>query len=411
MQLVALDIGSHNIKMLVGDTQKNGTIRLLRILKIPANGMRRGAISDIDEAVASVGEALQILRKEYRAASKNIFVSVNGPQVASHISKGIIAVSRADSEIYQDDVDRVIKASQAINISPNRKIIHTITREFIVDGIRDVQDPSGLVGSRLEVESIVIEVFANYLKNLSRVIEIGGGRIGGFILGGIASARSALTKKQKELGVALLDIGAQTASLSVYEENKLLYTGVVPIGSAHISNDLAVGFKIPVHDAEMLKLHFGYALSKHVAPREMVETQEAIQGVMRNQISKRFLSEIVQSRLAEIFEFVSSELKELGKYGELPAGLVLSGGGAKLPGIADLAKQELRISTQIGIPLGEFEIADSSYEAELEDPEFVCAAGLLLLGAPLQASGSFFSVASVDSWGSFLKAFLKNLLP
>lgn len=410
MQLAALDIGSQNIKVLVGSTQKNGTIRLERVLKMPSEGMRKGAIYDLDDAASSVGEALQILRKEHRAASKNIFVSVNGPQIASHISKGIIAVSRADSEIYKDDVDRVIKASQAINISPNRRIIHTITREFTVDGIRDIQDPAGLVGSRLEVESIVIEVFASYLKNLSRVIEVGGGRIGGFILGSLASARSALTKRQKELGVALLDIGAQTSTLAVYEENKLLSAGVAPIGATHITNDLAIGFKVPVHDAETLKLHFGYALSKHVAQRDMVEP-EALSGALKNQISKRFLAEIVQSRLAEIFDFVNSELKEIGKYGELPAGLVIVGGGAKLPGIVDLARQELRISTQIGIPLGGFEIVDNAYEAELEDPEFVCAAGLLLLGAPLNASGQFFQVASRDYWTSFFRTLFKNLLP
>ena len=410
MQIAALDIGTHSIKVLVGNAEKNGVIRLERILKLPSAGMRRGTIYDLDDAASAVGEALSLLRKDHRAASKNIFVSVSGPQIASHISKGIIAVSRADSEIYQDDIDRVMKDSQAINLSPNRKIIHTITREFIVDGIRDIQDPSGLVGSRLEVESVVVEVFAAYLKNLSRVIEIGGGRIGGFILGSIASARSALTKKQKELGVALVDIGAQTASLAVYEENKLLHTAVCPLGSAHITNDVAVGLKIAVADAETLKLHFGYALSKQVAPREAIEP-EAIAGVLRNPVSKRFLAEIVESRLDEIFGFVADELKGLGVFGKLPAGLTLTGGGARLPGIADLGKQELRMATQIGIPLGNFEIADSSYEAELEDPEFVCAAGLLLLGAPVAGTGSFFPVSGGNSWGSFARAFLKNLLP
>lgn len=411
MHLAALDIGSHTIKLLVGNIQGSGAIRVERILKMPSEGMRRGTIYDLDDAAAAVGGALQILRKEHRAASKNIYVSVNGPQIASHISKGIIAVSRADSEIYRDDVDRVIKASQAINISPNKKIIHTITREFIVDGIRDIQDPSGLTGSRLEVESVVIEVFASYLKNLTRVIEIGGGRIGGFILSPLASARAALTKKQKELGTALLDIGAQTVSLTVYEENKLLHTSVMPIGAAHITNDVAIGFKIPVPDAEELKLHFGYALSKHVASREVVEPETIVRGAIKNQISRRFLAEIVQSRLAEIFDFAGSELKKLGKFGELPAGLVLSGGGAKLPGIVDLAKQELRLAAQIGIPLHCFDVTDNSYEAELQDPEFVCAAGLLLFGASLQSPASYFVTSGAGSLGSFLRSFLKNLLP
>src|SRR3989344_5312084 len=351
MQIAGLDIGTQNINRLVAETDKKGELKILKIFKSPSHGVRKGAICGLDDAVAATGDMFASLKKAYRPASKNIFVSVNGPQVASHISKGIIAVSRADSEIYADDVDRVIKASQAINISPNKRIIHTITREFIVDGIRDIQDPSGLVGSRLEVESVVVEVFAAYLKNLSRVIEIGGGRIGGFILGSIASARSALTKKQKELGVALVDIGAQTASLAVYEENKLLHTAVCPLGSAHITNDVAVGLKIAVADAETLKLHFGYALSKQVAPREAIEP-EAIAGVLRNPVSKRFLAEIVESRLDEIFGFVADELKGLGVFGKLPAGLTLTGGGARLPGIADLGKQELRMATQIGIPLG-----------------------------------------------------------
>ncbi len=411
MQIAAIDIGSQNIKALVGELQKNGTIRLLRILKAPSNGMRRGTINDLDDAAGAVGEILHILRKDHRQASKNIYVGVNGPQVTSTISKGIIAVSRADNEIYQDDLDRVLKASQAVNISPNRRIIHTITREYIVDGIKDIQDPIGLVGSRLEVESIVIDVFATYLKNLSRVIEVGGGRVGGFILNSIAGGRSALTKKQKELGVALLDIGAQTSSLAVYEESRLMHVSVLPVGAAHISSDLAVGFKIPVDDAEGLKLNFGYALSRHVAQKEMVEPQAIMASVLKNPISKKFLAEIVQSRLAEIFEFVNTRLKELGKNGELPAGLVLVGGGAKLPGIADLARQELRISTQIGIPLQGFEIADASYEAELESPEFVCAAGLMLFGAPLQDIGTFSPMAMGDSWISFVKSFLKNLLP
>lgn len=411
MQIAALDIGSQNIKVLVGELQKNGTIRIVRILKAPSDGMRRGTIHDLDDVASAVGEVLHVLRKDHRQASKNIYVGVNGPQVTSTISKGIIAVSRADSEIYPDDVERVVKASQAVNISPNRKIIHTITREFIVDGIKDIQDPAGLVGSRLEVESIVIDVFSTYLKNLSRVIEVGGGRVGGFILNSIAGGRSALSKKQKELGVILLDIGAQTSSLSIYVESRLLHVSVLPIGAAHISNDLAIGFKIPVDDAEGLKLNFGYALSRHVAQKEMVEPQTIMAGVLKNPISKRFLAEIVQSRLAEIFDFVNAKLKEFGKNSDFPAGLVIVGGGAKLPGIADLARQELRITTQIGIPLQGFEILDNSYEAELESPEFVCVAGLMLLGAPLQDTGSFMPSSSGDSWLSFIKSFLKNLLP
>ncbi len=409
MQLAALDIGSQNTKILVADVSKGGGFKILKIFKISSAGVKKGAIHDLQETVSALNPTLAALRKEYRSASRNIYVSVNGSQISSRISKGIIAVSRADSEIYQDDIDRVTKASQALNISANRKIIHTITREFIVDGIKDIPDPTGLVGSRLEVESVVVDVFVSYLKNLSKAVEISGGRIGGFILGNIASSEAALTKRQKELGVALVDIGAETTGLCVYEENKLLHTSILPLGAAHITNDVAVGFKIPVHDAENLKLNFGYAISKQIPPKEIVDVELANANA-KNPIPRRFLAEIVESRLIEIFDFINDELKSLNKNGQLPAGVVLTGGGAKLPGVINLAKQELRLSCQIGSPVGTFEILDQNYNAEMEDPEFACASGLLLLGASSEENESILP-GGAASFTQFVKSFFSNLLP
>ncbi|MBI2035311.1 MAG: cell division protein FtsA [Candidatus Liptonbacteria bacterium] len=409
MQLAALDIGTQNIKLLAADFRGSGSFKIQKILNAPSNGVRKGAIYDLDETVASLNPLLSVLRKEFRSACRNIYVNVNGPQISSRISKGIIAVSRADSEIYKDDIDRVIKASQAVNISPNRKIIHTITREFVVDGIKDIPDPAGLYGSRLEVESVVVDVFAPYLKNLAKAIEVSGGHVGGFVLGNIASSEAVLTKRQKELGVALVDIGAQTTGFCVYEENKLLHASILPMGASHITNDLAVGFKIPVHDAENLKLNFGYAISKQIPPKEIIEATFA-DGSVKNSLSRRFLSEIVESRLAEIFNFINDELKSINRNGQLPAGVVLTGGGAKLPGIVNLAKQELRLSCQIGVPVGNFEISDQGYNAELEDPEFACASGLLLLGVGSQDGESLFPMGGV-SFTQFIKSFFSNLLP
>ena len=411
MQIAGLDIGTQNIKLLVAETGKKGELKILKIFKSPSHGTRKGAIYDLDDAVAATGDMFAALKKAYRPASKNIYVSVNGPQITSHISKGIIAVSRADNEIYKDDIDRVIKASQAINLSPNRRIIHTLTREFVVDGVRDIVDPAGLVGNRLEVESVVVDAFGPYMQNLTRLVEINGCRIGGFIFGPLASARAVLTKKQKELGVALVDIGAATTGMCVYEEGRLLHAAVFPVGALHITNDVAVGFKIPPGDAENLKLSFGYAIARHITPKESVELRLA-NATVKNSIPKRFLSEIIESRLAEIFGFVNNELKSIGKLGQLPAGVVFTGGGAKLPAVIDLAREELRISSQIGVAEADFQILDPNYKTELEDPEFICSLGLVLWGREFSGKESF---VDLGSWGSpaisFLRSFFKSLLP
>src|SRR3989344_5442043 len=411
MQIAGLDIGTQNIKLIVADLNNKGDLRILKVLRVPSGGMRRGAIVDMDEVVAATSDIFSLLRKQYKAAGRNIFVNINGPQITTHISKGIVAVSRADSEIYKDDIDRVIKASQAISLSPNRRIIHTITKEFVVDGIRDIADPAGLVGNRLEVESLLVDAFDQYIKNLTRLVEVHGVRIGGLILGVLAGGKAALGKQQMELGVALIDVGAFTTGMSVYEEGKLLHAAVIPIGANHITNDIAVGFKMPVVGAENLKLNFGYAVSRQVAPKESVELRLVDAG-MRSGISRRYLSEIIESRFAEILDFVNNELKKIGKSGQLPGGAVLIGGGSKLPGVAELAKQELRLSSELGMIGHSFGIDDPDYHGELEDPEFICSAGLVLWGAEESKKGS---AIGFRDWGnpvtSFLKSFVRNLLP
>lgn len=411
MQIAGLDIGTKSIKLIVAELGKRGDLKLLKILRTPSEGVRRGVIVDMDAAVSASNDTFGLLRKKYKQASRNIFVNVNGPQIATHNSKGIIAVSRADNEIYKDDIDRVIKASQAISISPNRRIIHTLTKEYIVDGIRDIIDPTGLVGNRLEVESLIVDVFDQYLKSLARLVEINGCKIAGYILGVIASGRAALTKNQMELGVILIDIGAATTSLGVYEEGKLLHASVLPIGAAHVTNDVAMAFKMPVSGAEALKLDYGYAVSRQVAPKEAVELR-LVDSQLRGPISKRFLSEVIESRFAEIFDFVNNQLKKAGKYGQLPAGAVLVGGGTKLPGLMELAKQELRLASDVGVVNNNFGIEDPDYKGELDDPEFTCAAGLVIAGAEkIRQANMLGFFEGGNSAVLFLKSFFRNLLP
>lgn len=342
--------------------------------------MRKGAIVDLAEASQSISRAISGVKKVSKAAAKNIYLSIGTPQVKVQTSKGIVAVSRADTEIYQDDIEKVVKASQAVTLPPNRTIIHNVTREFVVDGVGDIADPLGLSGSRLEVQSLIIDAFAPHVKNLVRVVELAGGEVSGLVFSPLVASRSSLSRAQKDLGTALVDLGAGTAGLSVYEENKLVHVAKFPVGAANISNDLAIGLKIPVAAAENLKLRYGYAVSRDVSQKEQVDLKKFAEDA-RGFVARKFIAEIIESRLAEILDFVNNELKLIGKYGELPGGAVLVGGGAKMPGLTELVKQELKLSSQVGQTLGEeWETEGASFVDSLEDPEFVTAFGLVLWG-------------------------------
>jgi len=377
--MTGLDIGTSSIKVVVAE-HRGEKPAIVHVAKIDCHGMRKGAIVEMSEASQAVAKALGGVKKISKSAVKNVYLSIGTPQAKMQSSRGIVAVSRADAEIYQDDVERAVRASQAVNLPQNRTIIHTLTKEFIVDGVGDIADPLGLSGSRLEVQSLIIDAFSPHIKNLLRTVEIAGGEVSGLVFGPLVAARAALSKKQRDLGTALVDIGYGTTGLSVYEEGKPVGIAKFPVGAANISNDLGVGLKIPVDAAEEVKLHYGYALSKDVGSKEQVELKKFLSDA-KGPVSRRFVAEIIESRLEEIFDMVNEELKLLQKFGELPGGVVLVGGGAKLPGITDLAKQEMKLSAQIGCTLSdEWESEGGAFKEFLEDPEFVNAFGLVLSG-------------------------------
>ena len=404
--LTGLDIGTHSLKAVVAEAKNDGELLVKKVLKTPSGGMRRGSIDDLGEMTRALNIMFGELKKISKQALKNLFLNVGGSDTHVQASKGIVAVSRADYEIQQDDVERAVQASQAINLPPNRMVLHAITREFVVDGVGDIRDPLGMVGNRLEVNSLIIDSFAPAVKNLTKCVEMAGATVGGLIFTPLAASRAVLSKNQKELGVALIDIGFGTTSLCVYEENKLVHVAVFPIGSGNITNDLAIGLKTSVDAAEAVKLTFGSASPKGIAGRENVDLKK-IDPTARHNVTRRFIADIIYVRLAEIFEFVNNELKVIGKAGKLPVGAMLAGGGAKIPGVIDLAKEELDLPAQIGIPdLTALEMPSGEVSLQAEDPEFVVATGLLLWGKDrLFADGEGIGV---NGW---LKQLLKNLLP
>lgn len=409
MYLTSLDIGSSQIKVAVAELGNDKKLSLVEVFKFPSHGVRKGEVVDAQELTAALMPYFNELKKINKETIKNIFVNIGGKNIKMQNSRGIVAVSRADNEIYQDDVDRVVKASQAINLPPNRKIIHTIIREYIIDGEEQIQSPLGMNGTRLEVNSFIVDAFLPVISDLSKAIMNAGGGVADFIYNPLASASSVLSKTHKELGAVLIDIGFGTTSMCVFEEGKLITAKVFPIGSSNITNDLAIAFKSSVEVAEKIKLSYGHAYSRDVSVKDKINLAEFDKN-LRNIVSKKFVSEIVESRVAEIFELVHNELKSLGKI-QLPAGVVLCGGGAQIEGITDLAKLELKLPAHLAnCELNIFDATSQDLVSKLENPDFAAVTGLLSYGY-----GQLGAEERVSNWLSDKKGLiarvLKNLIP
>ena len=376
--ILGLDIGSSTVKAIIAEPTSGGNFVLHAGLTRQAQGVRRGMVVDMDATVAVVGDILQEVKQLSKTALRNVYLRAGGSDVRVQTSRGITAVARANAEIYKDDIDRVVQASEAVNLPSNRMVLHTLKQEFIVDGVGDIQDPLGMVGARLEVISLIIDAFQPAVRNLAKCVELAGGSIGALIFGPTAAASSVLTHNQKELGVIMIDVGYGTTGIAIFEENKLLHTKVIPLGAGHITGDLAIALKIPVETAEKVKLSYGYAISGEVSNKDKVDLQK-IDNEAKGAPSRKFIAEVIESRLSEIYEMINKELASIGKERRLPAGAVLTGGGAKMPGIVELAKRDLKLGTQIGLPnRANFESGSSSMVEFLESPEYASVLGLTL---------------------------------
>lgn len=405
--IVGLDIGSLMTKAVVLEFKSDGSVVLQYAIKAPIEGMRRGQVDDLSAVTRSINAVLADIRQIHPHAAKRIYLGIGTPNARVQTSRGIVAVSRADFEIYNDDIARAIEAAESIKLPANRMVIHTITDEFVVDDVTDIKDPLGMSGHRLEARAMIIDAFAPAVKNITRAVEVAGGSIGGLIFEPIAAARAVFTKNQRELGTALVDVGFSTTALVVYQEHKLLHTSIFPFGSGHITNDLAIGLKTSVEAAEGVKLAYGAAYAKDVPIRETVDISK-FDSHARGSIGRRFIADIVEVRLAEILEVIHTDLKGINKSGQLPGGVVLVGGGAKIPGLIDLVRQELRLPARVGIPdLSALQVPHPELAARVEDPEYACALGLALWGIDKSNEGSGKS-ANAFGW---LKKVLGYILP
>ncbi len=378
--IVGLDVGTDSIRVVQGKLEETGRINIIGAATVPANGLRKGVIVDIDEAVSSISAVLEKVERMTGVPVAHANVSVGGNHISCMDSKGVIAVSRADGEISENDVIRVIDASQAVSIPPNREVIHVIPKTFTLDGQSGIKDPIGMTGIRLEVETIIIHGALPFLKNLNKAITQAGLEVDQLVLSPLAAAQSVLNKRQKELGVALIDLGAGTTSIAVYEENNLLHTAIVPIGSMHITNDIAIGLRCTIDTAEKVKTLYGQASPALVDKLAEIDMSK-IDPEEETRVPQQLVAEMIEARLEEIFDRVTTELKRIDRDGKLPAGIVLTGGGAALPGVAEFAKHYLRLPVSIGVPSETDTIID-----QVVDPSFATVVGLSLWGSNFTSS-------------------------
>lgn len=428
-----IDIGTEKICTIIAlvgeDPQKTNVIG---VASTPSRGLRKSQIVDLEEAIEAITDSVEAAERMAGLNIQHAYVSVSGAHIASQNSKGVVAVSEPEGEITPGDVERVIEAARAVSLPSSREIMHVIPRDFAVDSQTGIKDPVGMTGVRLEAEAHLISGTTTALKNCSKAVQEVGINTQGLVFAGLASAHAVLSETEKELGVVLLDIGGGTSSLEVYVEGALAYSAVIPIGARNITNDLAIGMRISLQSAEKIKMYLSKTGLEPLAPpgtkasevariRKEFDTIDLEKiGIKEESITasrKALIEGIIRPRLNEVFNLVSQELKAKNLQNAIPAGLVITGGGAETVSILEAARRTLSLPARIGVPKGLNGLVD-----ELIAPGYATATGLVLyalkqgnLGTtPVRASRDIFAPLKKMPLKRFYTKFvelLKTLLP
>jgi len=416
--ITALDIGTTFIKSLtVLEKPDSQSFEILSRIKIPNFGMRKGVVAKPEEVSQKIVSVLEEAEKETGHRIKDVYVNIGGSHLFLASSKGSVVISRVDRSISQEDIDRSVDTAKVLSLPPNKEVIYFFPKQFIVDGVEGIKEPLGMKGIRLETEILSVCAFSPYFKNLTEACLDADVQISDVICNPIASANACLTPRQKELGAVLLDIGGGTTDFAVYEEGDLIHLGVIPIGSEHVTNDIAIGLRTDTKIAEEIKKEFGRCNPSRInKPKEGSSKKSRKRGKIEVPLaslsfSEKFLTKIIEARVSEIFNLVQKEIKKVSS-GILPAGVIITGGSAKLPNIVDLAKKELKLPCRIGLPIvKQGEIEESEFLGENEkDPSFSTAWGLILSGMSDDESEGRFSLLEKGIMGR-IKKIIKTFIP
>lgn len=410
--ICGLDIGTTVIRTVVAQKRKGSDrLTIIGLGETPSAGVRKGVLVDVEEALPAIKESIALAERASGHKIRSAYIGVSGSHITARSSKGIISVSRADQEISKSDVARVITQAQSISMPLNREILHAVAKEFIVDGEGGIKDPFGMRGLRLEVNSIIVDVSTPLMKNLIKCVESLGISIDGLAISPLAAARAVLSKRQMELGVIVLDIGGGISSLAVFEEGSLIHTAVLPVGGKHITNDIAIGLRIGIDDAETIKLEYGVCRPDAINKKELINLDNGDGSAKVAGISRKEVAEIIEARTEELFELVEKELKKISKQILFPAGIVLTGGGAKTIGMVDFAKDYLKLPAQASYPENVDGVID-----QISDPQYATIVGLCLLGLDVDEDKSLLGLFPIGGFAdtstdNLIKKLLRMFLP
>ncbi len=405
--IASLDIGNAKIRCIiavVSPSRKDPHI--VGIGYSPSLGLRDGVVSSIEEVVSNIEAAVQDAERMSGFQVQSVFVGTSGPNIESVLSRGVVAI--ANKEITESDVARAIEAAQNTPLNRNAHVLRVIPKNYTVDDQYGIQNPLGMAGIRLEVEAHVITGNVSILKNLEKSVHQSNIDIEDIIPAPIAIAESVLTRRQKELGIVIVDIGASSTSVAVYEEGVLLHTAILPIGGNSVTKDIAIGLRSSIDAAEKLKMEYGTNIVEEVRDDEDINLEQ-LSKIDSHIVSRKHLSEIIQARYYEIFLLVKDELRRVGRDGRLPGGACLSGAAVKMPGTLELAREVLSLPVQIGFPQNIQGMID-----QIDDPSFATAVGLIHWGIKNESSSqAYTSSFSFDFSGMFswVGKMMKKLLP
>jgi cell division protein FtsA len=375
-----LDIGSTKVCTTVAEVYDDGRVDIIGVGLAPCAGLKRGVVVDMDATTTAVRESVDLAQRVSGAEIRTGIVSVTGEHISSLNSPGRVAITQEDHEIRREHVDRVLDASRVIVLPPEREIIHAIPRGFTVDGQAGIKDPVGMAGRRLEVETHIVTGATSFLQNVTRSVTKAGVEVEETVLASIASGLAVTSQEERDLGVAVVDIGGGTTDIAVFVDGQVYYTAVVPVGGTHISHDIAVGLQTSQEDAEKVKKTVGCARVEMVDQGEMFEVA-ALGSSEPKQLPRRILAELIEPRVEEIFELVRKEIDRSGYFGLLPMGVAITGGSSLLPGLIETAARILETPSRLEAPRGVGGMVDS-----VSNPIHSTSVGLVLYAASQRVS-------------------------
>ncbi len=402
--IVGIDVGTTKVCTLLGRQEADG-LHILGVGIEPSQGMRKGAVVDLEKTTAAIRRSVAQAESTSGMTVTAAYVSLAGEHVSSTNGRGMVSVQGGVVDEY--DIIRALDQARMISVPPDRKVVHVIQRGYALDAQEGIRDPRGMHGSRLEAETHIITASRAMMNNLEQCVNQAGVQVVDFVLNPLASGEVILTEDDRQMGVAVCDIGGGTTDVAIYVDGDAWHTMVMPVGGSHVTNDIAVGLRLPPAQAEELKIRYGHALQREVAPEEMI-TIRPFGEEQDVQINRLEMAYIIEARMEELFALIRKEIKRSGYDGLLPAGVVLTGGGSQLPGVLTLAREVLDMPVRLARPTGLQGMTD-----QLDSPAYSTSVGLLhwantMHARPLEVR---YRAGRNDGWMEKARGFLKRLLP